>query len=191
MVDSSRLKPSCAAVPAWARPSCGGCALRRGPLGRRLDVGNLLGATLAPSRTVAATTGACLARRGHARFEHAHQVGDLGWLLARLGRRDALAFGLRLDDGDQGLAVLVLVALGLELALHGCHELLSHLLLGRLEVEVFLGQLELTDAADLVRPVQGRQEHRLLERVDRGQGLAVLEHDLGDGGQPLVGEHCP
>ncbi len=44
-------------------------------------------------------------------------------------------------------------------------------------------------APDLVRPVERRQEHRVAERVQRGQRLAILDHDLADGGQPVVLEH--
>ena len=63
----------------------------------------------------------------------------LDWYLGRL------AGDLRLDDGHQRLAVLVLVVVGAEVAAHGRHQLLGHRDLGWLEVGCLVGQIELID----------------------------------------------
>ena len=68
-------------------------------------------------------------------------------------------------------------------------ELLGHRQLGRLEVGLFLGQVEVLRRADLIRPVEGREEHRVGERIERGERLAVLDHDLADRREALFGEH--
>jgi hypothetical protein len=44
---------------------------------------------------------------------------------------------------------------GIELAGHRLDELRGHLLLGRLDLRLLLGQVELAEGADLVRPVEG------------------------------------
>ena len=123
---------------------------------------------------------------GDRRLERGHQVDELAALLGLLDLDRLPAFDLGLDDLLERLAVLVLVLAGVELAGHRGDQLLGHRELGRLEGEVFLRQVQLLDGADLVRPVERRQEHRLVEWVERGQRLAVLDHDLADRGQAVL-----
>ena len=43
-------------------------------------------------------------------------------------------------------------------------------------------------AADLVGPVERGQEHRVAERIERGERLAVLDDDLADRREAVLGE---
>ncbi len=131
-----------------------------------------------------------LSPRGrHARLEDGHEVGEL----ARLGERsrclDGLALHLRLDDRQEGLAVLVVVAGGIEVAGQGIDELAGHGDLDRLDLDLLLGKLELGEVADLVGPVERREQHRRTEGVERRELLTVLEDDLADRLQLALGEH--
>src|SRR6185503_20931755 len=49
-----------------------------------------------------------------------------------------------------------------------------------------LGEIQLTEGPDLVRPVEGGEEHRVLERIERGEGLAIADDDLADRREALV-----
>ena len=122
-------------------------------------------------------------------IEGGHQVAD-SWRAGSLrNRRRFLAGDLGLDDAHQRLAVLVAVLLGVELAGHGRDELLGHLPLGGLDLDVAAVHRQLVDGPDFVGPVEGGQEHRLGIRVDGGQLLAVLHDDLADRAVfDLVGE---
>ncbi len=125
-------------------------------------------------------------RRVHRGLECRHQVDELAALLGLLDLDGLLALDLGLDDGLEGFAVLVLVLRRVELAGHRGHELLGHLQLGRLEVVILVTEVELRNGADLIGPVKGGQKHRVGERVERGQRLAVLDDHLADRGEPLL-----
>ena len=75
-----------------------------------------------------------------------------------------------------------------ELAGYRCDQLLRHLALRGLDLDRLLGDVQLLDRADLIGPVERGEKHRFGERVERGQLLAILEHDLADGRLALVGQ---
>ena len=131
-----------------------------------------------------------LVRRGlDARLEELHQVDEVRALRHRLGLGDLDAVDLGLDDGHQRLAVLVLVLPGVERVGHRLDELLRHGQLGGLELVALVGQVQVLADADLVRPVERREQHRALERIERGERLAVPDHDLADRREALGGQH--
>jgi hypothetical protein len=51
---------------------------------------------------------------------------------------------------------------------------------------VLVGEVEVLGRSDLVRPVEGREEHRLAEGIEGGERLAVLDDDFADRRQLLV-----
>ena len=129
------------------------------------------------------------ARRGlDARLEGGHEIDQVRRFLGR-GHADRLpALDLRLDDLHERFAVLVAIGLWIELTGHGLDELGGHLLLRRLDLLLFGGQVELSKGADLIGPVQGGEQHRVLERIQRRERLAIADDDLTDRREALVGE---
>ena len=128
-------------------------------------------------------------RRVDARLEHRHQVDQLAAGRRRLGLDDLATLDLGLDDLLERGAVLVAVLGRVELAGHRRDELLRHRPLGRLDLDVLAGEVELVGRPDLVGPVEGLEDHRVAVRLEGGERLAVLDDDLADGGEPLLGEH--
>ena len=122
------------------------------------------------------------------RLQGGHQVHQLRRLLGRLQLDSLATLDLRLDDLHQRLAILVAVGGRVECAGHGLDELCGHLALGRFQLDLLGRDVQLTQGADLIRPVQGGEEHGVVERVQRGEDLAVANDDLADRRQALIGK---
>src|SRR5207237_2725808 len=108
-----------------------------------------------------------------------HQVHDLGGL-RRLGRFDDLALHLGLDDLHDRLAIVVLVAAGVEAVGQALDERLRHLELLGVDLHLVLEALEALGRADLVWPVKRVHDQALAVGVKRGQVLLVAQRDLRD-----------
>src|SRR4029079_19573170 len=174
--------------------SVGGSLLGESPMGTRrayravLASGRLaalfLGCgrgLLVHERLVPAARAACgslLALLGllDARLQRGHEVDDRG-LGLRLSRSDDLALlDLGLDELEDGLLVLFLVFVGLELRRPHADEVLGLLQLcradgGSVDVEI-LGR------ADLVGPVERVEDERVVVPTDRDEALAITEVDI-------------
>ncbi len=121
-------------------------------------------------------------------LEHRHEVDELAAGRRRLGLGDLASLDLGLDDLLEGGPVLVAVLGRVERAGHRRDELLGHLPLGGLDLDLLDRDVELVGRPDLVRPVERLEDHDVAVRLQRGERLAVLDHDLADRGEPLLGE---
>src|SRR5438128_3036590 len=109
-----------------------------------------------------------------------HKIHDLG-RLRRLGRLDHLALRLGMDNLHDRLAVVVLVAAGVEAVGQALDERLRHLELLGVDLHLVLEALEALGRADLVWPVKRVHDQALAVGVKRGEVLLVAQRDLGDG----------
>src|SRR5437660_4370614 len=108
-----------------------------------------------------------------------HEVHDLGRLRS-LGGFDDLALHLGLHDLHDRLAVVVLVAAGVEVVGEALDQGLGHLELLRVDLHLALQPFEAFHRANLVGPVQRVHDQALAVGVQGGEVLLVAQRDLGD-----------
>src|SRR5205814_3450906 len=129
-------------------------------------------------------SGLALAETG---LERAHETAHLRLTLDP-GRADRLARRLALDDVQEDRAVGVLVALGVPVGGERLDQAQGQLELAAIARGRGRGQAEARRRAELVGPPQRREHERLPRRLQRGQVLALAQHDGADAHAPALGE---
>src|SRR5204863_1470505 len=118
-------------------------------------------------------------RRLQALLERLGEVDDARRLL-RPRRRDLLALHLLLDRLQHHLAVGVAIARGLPVGSQRADELQREVHLALVPAPAGRRQLERVGRAYLVGEAQRREQQRRPDRLERGEVLALAQHDRAD-----------